>query len=234
MMNRDASSRSPRFRVPIVIGVVLLFTLFLSASGIAQLYTDWLWFDNVGFASVWSKLISTQIVLAVVFTLSFFALLWTNLYMADRMAPPLRLEGPEDDLIERYHQLVGPHAGKLRIAIAAFFAGFAGLQTSRQWETWVLFRNGGDFGFADPLFGKDAGFYVFRLPFWTFLIDWFFAALVFTLILTTIAHYMNGGIRAASPTNRVSPPTSSCTCRSCWPSWPPSGPAPTGSTASSS
>ncbi len=205
MMNRDASSRSPRFRVPIVIGVVLLFTLFLSASGIAQLYTDWLWFDNVGFASVWSKLISTQIVLAVVFTLSFFALLWTNLYMADRMAPPLRLEGPEDDLIERYHQLVGPHAGKLRIAIAAFFAGFAGLQTSRQWETWVLFRNGGDFGFADPLFGKDAGFYVFRLPFWTFLIDWFFAALVFTLILTTIAHYMNGGIRAASPTNRVSP-----------------------------
>ncbi len=204
-MNRDASSRSPRFRVPIVIGVVLLFTLFLSASGIARLYTDWLWFDNIGLASVWRTLISTQVVLAIVFTLTFFGLLWSNLYLADRMAPPLRLEGPEEELIERYHQLVGPHAGKLRIAIAAFFAGFAGLQTGRQWETWVLFRNGGDFGFADPLFNKDAGFYVFRLPFWTFLIDWFFAALVFTLILTTIAHYMNGGIRAASATNRVSP-----------------------------
>ncbi|MEZ5225538.1 MAG: UPF0182 family protein [Acidimicrobiales bacterium] len=205
MMNRDSSSRSPRFRVPMVIGVVLLFTLFLSASGIARLYTEWLWFDNIGLSSVWNTLIRTQVVLAFVFTLTFFGLLWVNLYLADRMAPPLRLGGPEEELIERYHQLVGPHAGKLRIAIAAFFAGFAGLQTGRQWETWVLFRNGGDFGFKDPLFDKDAGFYVFRLPFWTFLIDWFFAALVFTLILTTIAHYMNGGIRAASVNNRVSP-----------------------------
>lgn len=204
-ITREGASRSPRFRVPIIIGVVLIFTVFLSASGIAQLYTDWLWFDNIGFASVWRTLISTQVVLALMFTLTFFGLLWVNLYLADRMAPPLRLEGPEDDLIERYHQMVGPHAGKLRIAIAAFFAGFAGLQTGRQWETWILFRNGGDFGFVDPLFNRDAGFYVFRLPFWTFLIDWFFAALVFTLILTTIAHYMNGGIRAASPTNRVSP-----------------------------
>ncbi len=205
MMNRDASSRSPRFRVPIVIGVVLLFTIFLSASGIAQLFTDWLWFDNIGLASVWRTLIQTQVILAAIFTLTFFAILWTNLYLADRMAPPLRLGGPEEELIERYHQLVGPHAGKLRVAVAAFFAGFFGLPAGRQWETWVLFRNGGDFGFVDPLFQRDAGFYVFRLPFWTLLIDRLFLALVFTLILATIAHYMNGGIRAASPTNRVSP-----------------------------
>lgn len=189
----------------VAVGLALLFTLFLSASGIARLYTDWLWFSSIERSSVWQTLISTQITLAVTFTVLFFALLWTNLYLADRLAPPLRLEGPEDDLIERYHQLVGPHAGKLRIAVSAFFAGFAGLQTGRQWEAWLLFRNGGDFGFTDPLFDRDAGFYVFRLPFWTFLIDWFFAALVFALILSTIAHYMNGGIRAASATNRVSP-----------------------------
>ncbi len=205
MMNRDASSRSPRFRVPIVIGVVLLFTLFLSASGIAQLYTDWLWFDAIGLSSVWSTLVRTQIVMAAVFTLTFFGLLWTNLYLADRMAPPLRLGGPEEELIERYHQLVGPHAAKLRIAVAGFFAVFFGLPAGRQWQTWVMFRNGGDFGFVDPLFERDAGFYVFRLPFWTLLIDRLFLALVFTLILTTIAHYMNGGIRAASAANRVSP-----------------------------
>ncbi len=197
--------RSPRFRVPIAIGLALLFTLFLSASGIARLFTEYLWFDALGRSSVWQTLFSTQIALAAFFTTVFFALLWTNLYVADRMAPPLRLEGPEDDLIERYHQLVGPHAGKLRIGIALFFAGFAGLQTGQQWETWVLFRNGGDVGFDDPVFGRDAGFYMFRLPFWTFLIDWFFAALVFCLILVTIAHYLNGGIRAATAGQRMTP-----------------------------
>ncbi len=180
-----------------------MFTLFLSASGIARLVTEYLWFDTLGRSAVWQTLFSTQIALALFFTTIFFALLWTNLYVADRMAPPLRLEGPEDDLIERYHQLVGPHAGKLRVGIALFFAGFAGLQTGQQWETWVLFRNGGDVGFDDPVFGRDAGFYMFRLPFWTFLIDWFFAALVFCLILVTIAHYLNGGIRAATAGQRM-------------------------------
>lgn len=199
------SPRSSRIRTLVLIGVGLLFVLFLSASGVARLYTDWLWFDALGLSSVWSTVLGTQIVLAVVFSLIFFVLLWTNMYLADRLAPRVRPESPEEDLIERYHQLVGSHANKIRLGVAAIFGLVAGGNTAAQWRTWLLFREGGDFGRVDPLFNRDAGFYVFRLPFWTFLVDWFFSALVFALIVSLIAHYLNGGIRAsATATNRTS------------------------------
>ena len=36
---------------------------------------------------------------------------------------------------------------------------------------------------------------MFQLPFLTFVVDWLFAALVIILIVTAVAHYLNGGIR---------------------------------------
>ena len=190
--------RSSRIRTLVLIAFGLLLALFLSASGLAQLYTDWLWFDSLDLTSVWSTVLGTKVVLGVGFALIFAGLLWVNLFVADRLAPAVRPESPEEDLIERYHELVGGYGSRLRIGVAALFGLFAGAQTSGEWQTWLLFRNGGDFGRLDPLFQRDAGFYVFRLPFWTFLVDFFFSALVFALVVSLIAHYLNGGIRAAA------------------------------------
>ncbi len=176
----------------------------LSANGLARTYTDWLWFDELGLATVWTSILATKFMLAAVFTLVFFLILWGNLLLADRLAPALRPTSPEEDLIERYHQLVGNRAGKLRFALAALFALIAGGNTASQWQQWILFRNGGDFGWTDPLFGRDASFYVFTLPFLTFVIEWLFAALILTVIVVAVAHYLNGGIRASSPVERVS------------------------------
>ena len=199
---RDRPSGS-RLRTLFLVLLGVLFVLFLSASGTARLYTDYLWFDNLQLGSVWGTIIGTKVVLGAVFTLIFFAILWVNLYLADRFAPEFRPESPEEDLIERYHQLVDGHANRIRVLVAATFALVAGANTSSNWRMWILFRNGGEFGYEDPLHGRDAGFYVFRLPFWTFLVDWFFFALVFAVIVALIAHYLNGGIRASGPAGRA-------------------------------
>ncbi len=198
------SPQTSRFRVIAVVVVAALFVLFLSANGVASFYTDWLWFDRLGLGQVWSTILGTKVFLAAIFSLIFFAILWGNLYLADRLKPTLRPESPEEDLIERYHAVVGSQAGKVRFGIAALFGLIAGVNTSSEWQTWLLFRNGGSFERQDPLFGQDAGFYVFELPFWTFLVDWFFASLVLTLIVVLVAHYLNGGIRASVPEERVS------------------------------
>ena len=189
--------------MPILIGLGVLFLLLLSANGLAKTYTDWLWFDNLEIGSVWTKILITKISLAVVFTLIFFLILWGNLVLADRLAPAIRPASPEEDLIERYHQIVGKRAAKLRIGLAGLFAIIAGANTASQWQEWLLFRNGGTFGRLDPLLNEDAGFYVFTLPFLTFVLDWLFAALILTVIVVAVAHYLNGGIRASAPTERV-------------------------------
>jgi len=193
-----------RFIVAIAAGAVL--TVFLSANGIASVYTDWLWFDKLDIGSVWTTFIGTQALLAVIFGLVFFAIFWGNLLLADRLKPATRPVSAEEELVERYHEVVGAQAGRVRFGLAALFSLIAGANTSAQWRTWLLFRNAQNFGQEDALFGKDAGFYVFRLPLWSFLVDWFFAALVLTLIVVLIAHYLNGGIRASVSDNRVSTP----------------------------
>ena len=48
-------------------------------------------------------------------------------------------------------------------------------------------------------FHKDVGFYVFQLPFIRFILDWLFAGLVIILLVTAVAHYLNGGIRFQTP-----------------------------------
>ncbi|MDH5519752.1 MAG: UPF0182 family protein, partial [Acidimicrobiia bacterium] len=195
---------SSRLRLVIALVAGAAFALFLSANGIAGVYTDWLWFDKLGVGSVWTTHVGTQLVMAVLFGLLFFLIFWGNLVLADRLKPPVRPSSAEEELVERYHEMVGAQAGRVRLGLAALFALIFGANTSAQWETWLLFRNSQDFGTTDPLFNRDAGFYVFDLPLYSFLVDWLFAALVLTLIVVLIAHYLNGGIRASVLDQRVS------------------------------
>ena len=44
---------SRRIRVVIAIAIVALIILTLSLRGIAGFYTDYLWFDSLGYSSVW-------------------------------------------------------------------------------------------------------------------------------------------------------------------------------------
>ena len=185
--------------------VVVLVVLFLSARGLAGFYTDYLWFDSVGFGQTWRALLWARFAPTAVFTVLFFVLMLVSLTVADRLAPRTRTMGPEDELLARYQQSVGPYSGRIRIAVAAFFALVTGGSVSNQWQQWVLFTNSKSFGVKDPQFHKDVGFYAFRLPFLTFIFDWLFAALIIILIITAITHYLNGGIRLQSPFQRVTP-----------------------------
>jgi uncharacterized membrane protein (UPF0182 family) len=185
--------------------VVLLFFLLTSIKGIASFYTDFLWFDELGFASVWRGVLGAKIGLSVVFTLAFFLLLWVNLVIADRVAPRFRPTGPEDEIVARYQEVIGPYAGKVRFGVAALFALIAGTGMSGQWQNWILFRNSVSFGTKDPLFSRDISFFVFRLPFLADVANWLFVALVLSLVFTVVAHYLNGGIRLQAPISRTTP-----------------------------
>lgn len=194
-----------RGRVTLVVLAVALFLLLTSLRGIAGFYTDLLWFDSLGYRGVFTGVLGAKITLAAIFSLAFFALLWVNLLIADRLAPRLRPAGPEEEVIERYHELIGNRTGLVRLGISLAFGLIAGIGQSGKWHDWLLFRNAQDFGVDDPQFGKDIGFYVFKLPFLTFVVDWLFASLVIILIITVVAHYVNGGIRVQGIAQRVTP-----------------------------
>ena len=115
--------------------------------------------------------------------------------------------GPEEELVERYHELVGRASASSASSPPRCSPWCWAPAPSGQWESWILFTNSVDFGSeTDPLFGKDIGFYVFELPFLSFAVGWLFAALVIILLITIVAHYLNGGIRLQVPgPERVTP-----------------------------
>ncbi len=181
--------------IAIVFAVVVVVAL--SLRGIAGFYTDYLWFDALDRTDVWGRVLGAKIALTLIFAGTFFVVLWVNLFIADRSAPVLRAPGPEEELLARYHEIVAGRAGMIRAAVSALFALIAAAGVGGHWKEWLLFVNRQDFGIDDPQFDTDVGFYVFQLPFLSFVVNWAFAAFIVIFILTAIAHYLNGGIRIA-------------------------------------
>jgi uncharacterized membrane protein (UPF0182 family) len=194
-----------RNRAWLIVLAVALFVLLTSLRGIAGFYTDYLWFDSLQFSEVFTGVLRSKLLLGLLFTAVLFAVLWANLLIADRLAPRFRPAGPEEELVERYHELIGERTGLVRLLVSILFALILGTGVSGQWDKWILFINARDVGTVDPQFDTDVGFYLFQLPFLSFLVDWAFAAAVVVLLVTAVAHYLNGGIRVQGPGQRVTP-----------------------------
>ena len=174
-------------------GAVVFLLLF--SSGIAGFYTDYLWYDDLGVSQVFTRVLRAKLLLVALFVAVAYLLVWGNLRIAERLGPKGPRRGPEDDVVLRYREVVGPHAGKVRVAVAATLAFLLAAGVGSRWESFLLFRNQVAFGTKDPQFSRDVSFYVFDLPFRTFVVNWLFVTLVLTTLVTTAFHYLNGGIR---------------------------------------
>ena len=192
----------PRLRPPtrrrnvvIVAVIVALIVLLLVVQGLAGFYANFLWFHWNGLGSVWSQVTVTKIVLAVVFIAIAWALLWVSLFIVDTVAPRAMFLAGDNELVRRYQETVRPYAFLLRTVVSLVIALILGAGASGQWQHWILFEHALPFGRLDPFFHRDVSFFVFRLPFLSFIVDWIFVALLVTLIVTAIAYFLNGAFQ---------------------------------------
>lgn len=200
---RRLSFASRRFWIGLAVAILLIG--FTSLHSLAVFWTDQMWFSQGGFGSVFSKLLVIKTGLFLVFGLVFFALMWGNLLLTNKFGARVLSFEPEDEVIRRYQNVVRPYARRIYAGIAALMALVAGFNATSQWNAYLLFSHAKSFGTTDPLFHKDVSFYVMTLPFLSFIVTWLIVALVVVLLVTTVFHYLNGGIRATRVTPRVSP-----------------------------
>jgi len=189
----------------IIAAIILLVVVIASLRTFAVFYTDSLWFSSVGLHSVWSSLFEVKFGLFMAFGAIFAVGLLASLLVGEKLVPRGHSLGPEDDFVRRYQEVVGPHVRWIRAGIVVLLAILLGSDALGQWDHWILFRNGTSFGVKDPIWHKDIGYFVFKLPFETFLVQWSFLALFVILMITVLFHYLNGGIRTQGPKPRVTP-----------------------------
>ena len=196
---------SHRRRRWIIIAIIILIAVIASLRTFAVFYTDALWFSAVRLHSVWRSLFEIKAGLMITFCVIFAALLLVSLTVAERLAPRGQAADAEDDFVRRYQEVIGPYSRWLRATVVIILSLIVGSQALGQWQNWIFFRNGVDFGKKDPLWHKDIGYFVFKLPFENFLVRWALVALTVIFVVTVLTHYLNGGIRIQGPKPRVRP-----------------------------
>jgi uncharacterized membrane protein (UPF0182 family) len=184
-------------RRPLTVILLIAAAIYLLLTAAGTLWTDFLWFDSLGYRGVWLRNWSLSLLLGSLGIGVAFLVLWASLRLVDQFSPrwaPFDLT-EEEELIERFREWIEPRVRQIRILVTASLAVILGLAVATWRENVFLFTGGRDFGVEDPIFGLDVGFYMFRLPLWETAVDWVFNLLVLAMVVVAVAHYLNGGIR---------------------------------------
>jgi uncharacterized membrane protein (UPF0182 family) len=170
---------------------LLLAVVVLGGAGQAvPLYTDWLWFSEVGFTQVFTTRLALNGWLFIGLGASVFVFLFANLFLAARTAPPDVYWELEDQLGLPGRAILEPLVRRLLLPVVSVIAVFAGARGAAGWDTVLEYLNATPFGRVDPLFGRDLGFYVFQLPFWRLVYGWATALVAGTLVLTAAVYVL--------------------------------------------
>ena len=154
----------------IPLGALLL--LWIGGSIAANIYVDWLWFDNLGYLSVFTTILTTRVALFVLGALVFAVVFGANVYLAQRYSP--KGISPEAALNIPLEALTW---ARRLVFIGLIVAGILlsivfGAAASGYWETALRFTNAEMFNLTDPLYNRDVSAYLFDLPFYRFLQGW--------------------------------------------------------------
>ncbi|WP_428831016.1 UPF0182 family protein [Arthrobacter parietis] len=188
-------SSPPRRRGPLVPTLIVLGLLVVGFVYFSQVYADVLWYNQLGFLEVFVTENLSRIGLFVAAFLIMGASVYFSLRIAYRSRPIYAPDSSVQDNLNRYQAQLEPIRRLLMIGIPVVLGAFAGTAASSQWERMLLFFNSEPFGETDPEFGLDIGFYVFTLPFLSFLLGFLVSVIVISGIAGVLTHYLYGGIR---------------------------------------
>jgi uncharacterized protein len=171
--------------------------LLSTAGQIVGFYTDWLWFREVQFTSVFVTVLQTQVLLGVVTGAAFFLILYGNVTLARRLAPREALVASDDATGLPSPEMLEPYLRRLTLPVCVTLALLAGWVGTGRWELVLKALNPTPFDIRDPLFGQDVAFYVFRFPLWNSLYSWLMWVLILSGLATIVAYFCTRGIQVS-------------------------------------
>ncbi|WP_227766412.1 UPF0182 family protein [Zhaonella formicivorans] len=173
----------------------LIFLLFLGTF-LNSFWVDWIWFRAEGFAGVWLKIITTNIILNLVVFIVLWLILALNVFKARQnilLSIVQDYQHEQGMSLKNYllnKILNGTGAKIILLAFTGVLALTVAASSDFDWQLWQKFINKIDFAVTDPIFNKDVGFYVFRLPLLlkslNTLLNALFAALFLSVALYTL------------------------------------------------
>ncbi|NLT95185.1 MAG: UPF0182 family protein [Clostridia bacterium] len=140
--------------IPLVLVFIIVFPMLI------DFYSDWLWFKEVGYQSVFFKTLTAKLAIGIITFLLVTLFSFLTLHFTLKIKGPVTIN--QDNVIDLSAKK------NVRTALIAFpslllgiFAGV--LASTALWENILLFINQVPFGIVDPIFNRDLSFYFFNL-----------------------------------------------------------------------
>ena len=190
MAKKNSTKRLGPARLATLI-VVVLGVIFVGSTGI---YTDALWYKQLGFSKVFYTRVTTQSGLFVAAFAFLTIVTWLNLRIADRLRPVYSTSRSYDQFAQ-VRESINKFRKVVQVGLPVAIGLLAGSAVASNWQEALLFFNATPTGQIDPQFNLDASFYLFTLPF----LSGFFVFLTVSFGLSTVvallAHLANEAIK---------------------------------------
>jgi uncharacterized membrane protein (UPF0182 family) len=190
-------------RLPLVLLITAFAALVVFFPALGTLLTDWWWFREIGYQIVFTRALTTQVLLFLAVGGLTGGMLYLNLRVAQRgLVPnPILLQFAQS--APRLNVTVALRRLSLPLAVGlAFVAGFG---ATAAWDLVLRAIYGTPFGTADPVFSRDIGFYVFTLPALSAAIGFLFGLTVVSLVLVLPVYWVRGDLVPGPRRLRVEP-----------------------------
>lgn len=175
------------------IGFVGVLLLWIGVS----FYPDWLWFENLGFSSVFRTILLSKFGFGAMVWLLLALIVGLNIYVANRLNPRVGKRG-DFKIAGDYASQLGLSNATLNTLVIAFilFATFYfASKSSAQWDLLLRYLYQQPFGSTDPVFNRDLGFYLFSLPFYIFVQNGLLILLIVAALATMGWYLKNGALK---------------------------------------
>ncbi|MDW5299925.1 MAG: UPF0182 family protein [Sedimentibacter sp.] len=160
--------------------IIILFLIINSFGGAIKFFTDYLWFNEVGYTETFLTKLKFQFMIGIPIFVLLSILL--NVFIK-------KLKKKYDAETEIVNIDTNKKTG---LWISILSVGISFIITvnivSTMWFEILQFINSKSFGFVDPIFNNDMEFYVFKLPLINTVVD-FLINILFMLIVITVLFY---------------------------------------------
>lgn len=177
-------------RLGLVVGGALL-AVFMLLAVLVDFAVDALWFEEVGYRSVWWTSFKAQTLVRLAAGLVIFAFFFVNLRIAAGSFGSIRRRISN---IEIHEEIPSKYLTWAAIGGAAFLAFLFSAAVGGAWFDVLAYLNAKPFDLVDPMFGRNVGWYVFALPVWRLVQSVAFLLLVAAIVILGIVYVTSGGL----------------------------------------
>ncbi|WP_027399424.1 UPF0182 family membrane protein [Anaerovorax odorimutans] len=164
------------------IAIIILFVILSGFGGLVRFLTDYMWFKELGYTSVFFKQLFTQLKIGIP---SFIIIsILTYIYLrALKKGYYKKVDTVESTSVSE------KALNRITLGFGAIFGIFVTLATvTRLWFEILKFYNSTSFNIADPIFNMDVSFYIFKLEFIR-QINQISIGIVVAFVLLTVVYY---------------------------------------------